>query len=163
MTQPAQDAQNGGDLSGVLDDVPLTVEESLDSDDLGDTDAGLDPLDDSWDAPDRPSPEIRLRPTASELRDGSPLDEQLAQEIPDIDPYLEAQRTESGLVLDDDVAGIGTPFTDPDPVPRPAGLIADGLDGSDPLTGRAVARADGRPGDDSAWPLAPEDAALHLD
>jgi len=162
MTEPAEYPQNGSDLSGVLDDVPLTVEESLDSDDLGDTDAGLDPLDDSWDAPDRPSEEVRSRPTATESLAGTSLDDQLAQEVPDVDPYLDAERTESGFILDDDVAGIGTPFMDGDPDPRPAGLVADSSPLSDQLTGWSVARPLD-PAGDLAWPLAAEDDALHLD
>jgi hypothetical protein len=162
MTEPAEYPQNGDNLSGVLDDVPLTVEESLDSDDLGDTDAGLDPLDDSWDAPDRPSAEVRERPTATERLAGASLDDQLAQEIPDVDPYLDAERTESGLVLDDDVAGTGTPFTDADLDPRPGGLVFDGGPLDDRLTARSVARSAGTV-DELEWPLAPEDDALHLD
>ena len=113
MTEPAEYPRDdvardgyvtgGAVTGGALDDVPLTVEESLDSDDLGDTDAGLDPLDDSWDAPDRPSAETRLRPTATESLAGGSLEEHLAQEVPDVDPYEEAERAESGSVLDDDV------------------------------------------------------------
>ncbi|ADP84492.1 hypothetical protein [Pseudofrankia inefficax] len=83
------------DQAGVLDDVPLSVEESLDSDDLGDTDAGRDPLDDDWEAPDRLSAGTRARPTATEGRAGSSLDEQLSQEVPDVDPYEDAEKTRS--------------------------------------------------------------------
>lgn len=90
MTEPTNDYQDAGEL----DDLPLSVEESLDSDDLGDTDAGRDPLDDSWDPPDRPSSETRRRPTAAEGLAGSSLDDHLAQEIPDIDPYQEAENTD---------------------------------------------------------------------
>jgi hypothetical protein len=54
MTEPEERHENVVPAD-VLDDVPLSAEESLDSDDLGDTDAGRDPLDDSWDAPDRPA------------------------------------------------------------------------------------------------------------
>jgi hypothetical protein len=154
MTEPAQFPDGGSDLAGVLDDVPLTAEESLDSDDLGDTDAGRDPLDDSWDAPDRPSAEVRHRPTAADGLAGGSLDDQLAQEVPDVDPYLEAERTESGLVLEDDVLG------DDDDVlaVRPGGLVADGDPLGDQLTGRSVGAAG-----DPSWPLAAEDDALHLD
>ncbi|MDT3438850.1 MULTISPECIES: hypothetical protein [unclassified Pseudofrankia] len=161
MTEPADYARDAFDSSGVLDDVPLTVEESLDSDDLGDTDAGLDPLDDSWDAPDRPSAETRHRPTATEGRAGASLDDQLAQEVPDVDPYLEAERSESGLVLDDDVEGINTPFGEDGSGSRLTGLVADDASGpgGDVLTGRRTEYLSDR----ETWPLAPEEDALHLD
>nr|MDT0664839.1 hypothetical protein [Micromonospora sp. DSM 115978] len=61
---------------------PLDASESLDSDDLGSTDAGLDPLDDSWDPPDRPSGALRHGNTPREERDGESLDDYLAQEQP---------------------------------------------------------------------------------
>jgi hypothetical protein len=160
---PAEGFVRDDDLSGVLDDLPLTVEESLDSDDLGDTDAGQDPLDDSWDAPDRPSSETRQRLTATERLAGSSLDDQLSQEIPDVDPYRDAERSEAGYVLEDDVAGVGTPVLDVEPESRPGGLVADGPFDGDPLVGWPVARPTPDPGDDGGWPLAPEDDALHLD
>ena len=92
MTEPEERHENVVPAD-VLDDVPLSAEESLDSDDLDNTDAGRDPLDDSWDAPDRPSGETRARPTAAQRQAGSSLDEQLAQEIPDVDPYADAEKT----------------------------------------------------------------------
>jgi len=94
MTEP-EERPEGVESSDVLDDVPLSAEESLDSDDLGDTDAGRDPLDDSWTAPDQPSPETRARPAAAQRQAGSPLDEQLAQELPDVNPYEDAEKTSS--------------------------------------------------------------------
>ncbi|WP_241834532.1 hypothetical protein [Pseudofrankia asymbiotica] len=94
MTEPTERLEDVGSAE-VLDDVPLSAEESLDSDDLGDTDAGRDPLDDSWDAPDWPSGETRARPTAAEQQAGTSLDDQLAQEIPDVDPYADAAKTAS--------------------------------------------------------------------
>jgi hypothetical protein len=206
MTEPAEYPQDGFGTSGVLDDVPLSVEESLDSDDLGDTDAGLDPLDDSWDPPDRPSIETRSRPTATERRAGGSLEALLAQEVPDIDPYAEAERAESGRVLEDDVAGnevVGFAWGN-----DPAGYRALGgdqaaedaaarNDGKNEIAGNAPGNVTGFEGtwgnddrdrrpvtlvatddlmgggliaravDDRAnhgtWPLAPEEAALHLD
>jgi hypothetical protein len=161
MTEPADIAREAFDSSGVLDDVPLTAEESLDSDDLGDTDAGRDPLDDSWDAPDRPSAETRHRPTPAEERAGASLDAQLAQEVPDVDPYREAERSESGAVLDDDVAGLTIPFGGDDGEVRLSGLVADDASGpgGEVLTGRPTKYL----GDPETWPLAPEEDALHLD
>jgi len=161
MTEPADYVQDGSASSGFLDELPLTVEESLDSDDLGDTDAGLDPLDDSWDAPDRPSAETLQRPTAAERLAGASLDDQLAQEIPDVDPYLEAERSESGPVLDDDVEGLNRPFGEDTGSSRLVGLVAedDGGLGGGALTGRRVRDLSDR----VAWPPAPEEDALHLD
>jgi hypothetical protein len=131
MTEAAEyrrgsDGRDGYVTGGALDDVPLTVEESLDSDDLGDTDAGLDPLDDSWDAPDRPSFETRLRPTATESLAGGSLAEHLAQEIPDVDPYAEAERAESGRVLEDDVVLAGERPGGPPGGPGNPGYLAGG-------------------------------------
>ncbi|WP_235608984.1 hypothetical protein, partial [Frankia casuarinae] len=90
------------------EDAPLEPAEMLDSDDLGSTDAGRDPLDDSWDAPDRPSAGVRYPSTPREERAGPSFDRQLAAETPDADPYLEAERRESGAVLDADAYGEGT-------------------------------------------------------
>lgn len=172
MTKPAEfrqdsDGSSGLPDSGILNDVPLSVEESLDSDDLGDTDAGVDPLDDSWDPPDRPSRETRRRITANEQRLGASLDSHLAQEVPDVDPYLEAERTETGLVLEDDVAGPVPADPDApgradtgDPPPRLGGLVVD-EDGSD--EGRQlVARGVDAPGNPTTWPAPAEDDALHF-
>jgi hypothetical protein len=110
MTQPT--SGSGGeseafatDSDTEFEDVALEQAESLDSDDLGELDDGGDPLDDGWDAPDRPSPASRFGYTAEEQRDGESLDELLAEEIPDPDPYVEAERLESGAVLDADVLG----------------------------------------------------------
>jgi hypothetical protein len=80
----------------------------LDSDELGSTEAGRDPLDDSWDAPDRPSTTVRFPTTPREEREGPTFDRLLAAELPDADPYLEAERRESGPILDADVYGEGT-------------------------------------------------------
>jgi|GEM_PF-1962165 hypothetical protein len=98
MTQPTAGSEG-------FDDVPLDEEESLDSDALGQLEDGSDPLDDGWDAPDTPSPATRFGYTAAEQRDGESLDELLAEEVPDPDPYAEAERLESGPVLDADVLG----------------------------------------------------------
>jgi hypothetical protein len=91
-----------------LNGVPLEEPEALDSDEFGERDNGVDPLDDGWDAPDRPSPPSRYGYTAEEQRDGETLDELLAEEVPDPDPYAEAERLESGPVLDADVIGDST-------------------------------------------------------
>ncbi|THJ72243.1 hypothetical protein [Candidatus Frankia alpina] len=100
VTQPAADSESWN-----REDSPLEPAEVFDSDDLGSTDAGRDPLDDSWDVPDRPSPGVRYPHTPREEREGSSFAEQLAAELPDADPYLEAERRESGQILRADVYG----------------------------------------------------------
>ncbi|WP_035923011.1 hypothetical protein [Frankia sp. QA3] len=103
MTQPASDSESWN-----LEDSPLEPAEMFDSDELGSTDAGQDPLDDSWEVPDRPSAGVRYPHTPREERAGSSFAEQLAAELPDADPYLEAERRESGRILRADVYGEDT-------------------------------------------------------
>ncbi|MCK9923121.1 hypothetical protein MXD61_14785 [Frankia sp. AgPm24] len=91
MTQPA--AQSG---EWSVQDDPLEPAEILDSDELGSTEAGRDPLDDTWDAPDRPSDNLRFPATPREERRGASLDRLLSAEVPDPDPYLEAERRDAG-------------------------------------------------------------------
>jgi hypothetical protein len=172
MTQPA--AFSSGDfepsgglddaLENVFDDVPLDAQESLDSDDLGDTDAGEDPLDDSWDPPDRASADTRRRLTSAERRTGPTLERQLAQEDPDIDPYLEAEVRESGAVLDADVSGVGSPPSYLDGTDtRIAGLVADDEGGYSPGESELLAREVRASRDRPADAASPEEDALHLD
>lgn len=153
-----------------IDGRPLDVSESLDSDDLGSTDAGLDPLDDTWDPPDRPSGGLSHGNTPREQRDGESLDEHLAQELPDVDPYREAERRESGAVLDADVYEDATtrPNGEPYDFPEqfdsaePLGELID--DGSDIEAQVAVVnrRASKYGAKDSSWPP-PEDTNLYID
>jgi hypothetical protein len=103
VTQPASDSDSWN-----REDSPLEPAETFDSDDLGSTDAGRDPLDDSWEAPDRPSTTVRYPHTPREEREGPSFAEQLAAERPDTDPYLEAERRESGRILRADVNGEDT-------------------------------------------------------
>ncbi|MCL9762442.1 hypothetical protein [Frankia sp. AiPa1] len=90
MTQPAPEPG-----SWSVDDAPLEPAEILDSDELGSTEAGRDPLDDAWDAPDRPSQNLRFPNTPREERAGASLDRLLAAELPDPDPYREAEQQQS--------------------------------------------------------------------
>ncbi|SNQ47350.1 conserved hypothetical protein [Frankia canadensis] len=162
MTQPAPDPG-----SWANEDAPLESTEMLDSDDLGSTDAGRDPLDDSWDAPDRPSSATRYPNTPREERQGASFDRLLSAELPDADPYAEAERRESGAVLDADAYGVGS-----------TGLMADdqtdgevsalvepdrvaGEDGG--LYARETRRARGRGREDDGWSPTAEESALHLD
>ncbi|MCK9893351.1 hypothetical protein [Frankia sp. AgB32] len=138
MTQPASDSG-----SWDQDESPLEPAEMLDGDELGSTDAGRDPLGDSWDAPDRPSRSVQYPTTPREERQGATFDRLLSAELPDTDPYLEAERRETGQVLEADAFGEGsTAATDDD-------------------GGRRRARSD-RDGE-SGWAEAAEHSALHLE
>jgi hypothetical protein len=170
MTEPAtlpDDPAGDSDVrpdEADVDGRPLDVSESLDSDDLGSTDAGLDPLDDSWDAPERPSGGLHHGNTLREQRDGESLDQYLAQELPDIDPYREAERRESGAVLDADVYDDTTtrPTDQPYDSLEPLGELVD--EGSD-IEARLAAfnrRAD-QDGTPNSPQRPPEDTSLHID
>jgi hypothetical protein len=174
MTQRASDSDRV-DLDYEVDreptDIPLDESEMLDSDDLGSTDEGRDPLDDGWSPPDRPSRPTRRPTTPREEREGPSLDRLLAQELPDPDPYLEAERRESGAVLDADLYGTGSPdigstdllddFPDSDDA-RVAGLVAPDEGVHPPREREMLGRATGEaPGSGRLPPPAEEDA-LHL-
>ncbi|WP_239333589.1 hypothetical protein [Frankia sp. CiP3] len=150
---------------------PLEQSESLDSDGLGSTDRGHDPLDDGWDPPDRFSPGERFGTTAAEQRTGESLDSLLAQEQPDPDPYAEAARLESGDVLESDVYA---PFDPPEKLT----LDLDGPAGSSPplltddegvrnvTTGELIAHGPVggrcRSREDPPRPSAPEEEAVRV-
>jgi hypothetical protein len=169
----------GGDIDPVDVDVgyvnayggPRERSESLDSDGLGSTDRGDDPLDDGWDPPDRFSPGERFGTTAAEQRSGESLDSLLAQEQPDPDPYAEAARLESGEVLESDVYALYA-------LPDRHAVEPDGMEsGSPPLladdegvrrvtTGELIAHAPTggrhRSQDDHRYTAAPEEEAIQI-
>ncbi|WP_052914651.1 hypothetical protein [Protofrankia coriariae] len=204
MTQPIPEGDNSADNSadngyldsGYLDNgypdkgypdsgyvhthgSPLEQSESLDSDGLGSTDRGFDPLDDGWDPPDRFGPGERFGTTAQEQRAGESLDSLLAQEQPEPDPYDEAARLESGEVLEFDVySSAGGYSSAEDAVERPTALDGDGEPDDAPtlltddegvrtvttaelvVRGPVGGRARGR---DGARPAgAPEEDAVHI-
>ncbi|OAA26226.1 hypothetical protein UG55_101768 [Frankia sp. EI5c] len=152
MTWPASDSQPGLDVPTLDDSSPLERAEITDSDDLGSTDAGLDPLDDSWDPPDRPSGLIRNPITPREERSSS-FDRQLAAEVPDLDPYAETDSGGLGRDEDNDFfATEGTndsAFTDPAP-----DEVVESSDG---------AHRQYRSADQESWRRTAEEDALHLD
>jgi hypothetical protein len=170
MTQGASDSDRvdlDNEVDQELTDIPLDESEMLDSDDLGSTDEGRDPLDDGWSPPDRPSRPTRRPTTPREDREGPSLDRLLAEELPDPDPYLEAERRESGAVLDADVYGPGSTvviddFPDGEDE-RVAGLVASDEGVRRPQDPEMLGRATGEaPGGGQLPPPAEEDA-LHLD
>jgi hypothetical protein len=169
MTPRASDSDRvdlDNEVDQELTDTPLDESEMLDSDDLGSTDEGRDPLDDGWSPPDHPSRPTRRPTTPREEREGPSLDRLLAQELPDPDPYLEAERRESGAVLDADVYGTGSTelledFPDSEDE-RVVGLVAFDEGAHHPRDPEMLGRATGgAPGGGQLPPPAEEDA-LHL-
>lgn len=152
MTWPASDSQPDLDVRDLDNSNPLERAEITDSDDLGTTDAGLDPLDDSWDPPDHPSGLIRNPVTRREERSSS-FDRQLAAEVPDPDPYAESESGGPGRVDDNDFFAVGTgnesAFEDTGP-----DLVVERPDG---------ARRQYWSADQEPWRRTAEEDALHLD
>lgn len=86
--EPDPEVYGEGDIS-VDDETQLQPEDTLD-------DRGVDDvLDEGYSPPDREPPHLRDAPTGVEEREGETLEERLAQEVPEPDPYAEAD-TESG-------------------------------------------------------------------
>jgi hypothetical protein len=149
------------------EDALLDEDESLDSDNLGELEDGADPLDDTWDPPDRLNAAERYGTTAAEQRDGESLDDLLAEEEPDVDPYAEAERSESGSVLESDVAdvrrvGPGALVDDTGAGGSVAPLVADDEGAHPDETSELVAHEGGRT-TGSGTDRGAEDDALHLD
>lgn len=111
-----EDRETYGDVS-VDDEDQLQPGDTLDDGDLTDV------LDRGYSPPDRPPKGYEDYPTDAERLQGESLDEKLAEEEPDIDPYAEPEETDSEdeNALDEQV----------------------GLDEADERTGRLVRRDDG--------------------
>ena len=77
-----EDRETYGDNS-IDDEDQLQPGDTLDDGDLKDV------LDRGFSPPDRPPPGYEDYPTAAEMRQGESLDQRLAEEIPDPDPYAE--------------------------------------------------------------------------
>ncbi len=109
------------DQTGEPDETELGPESGIDDEgvlDASDTlegDPGDDPLDQGVVPADRWSPAERYGTTAAEEEAGESLDELLAQEEPDIDPYAEA---------DEDLAVDATPAGGYSSDPRAGRLVA---------------------------------------
>ena len=117
-----EDRETYGDNS-IDDEDQLQPGDTLDDGDLEDV------LDRGFSPPDRPPPGYDDYPTEAERRQGESLDQKLAEEEPDIDPYAE-----------DDAAG-------DDREDENALDEQIGLDEADARTGRLV-RPDGGTGED---------------
>ena len=113
--------------------------EVLDSSDTLDGAPGDDPLDRGVVAPDRWSAGIRYGTTVEEEQEGESLDQQLAEEEPDVafDADDEDNDESGAFAGDEDIAG-----EDID------GLLLD--DGPDPRAGRLVAEDEGAHADEEA-------------
>jgi hypothetical protein len=91
-----------GRLAGMSEDAFDSIDSELEDDgvlDSSDTlegNPGDDPLDSGIDAGDRYSAGERFGTTAAEEREGETLDQLLAEEEPDIDPYAEAGTRDYG-------------------------------------------------------------------
>ncbi len=98
---------------------------SLDASDTLDGDPGDDPLDQGIAPPDRWSAGEGFGTTEEEEREGESLDQLLAEEEPDLDPYAEADDEASEeLELGEDRRA-GDLFEDDEPDPRAGRLVAE--------------------------------------
>ena len=82
-----EDRETYGDMS-VDDEDQLQPGDTLDDGDLDDV------LDRGYSPPDRPPKGYDDYPTEAEMRQGESLDERLAEEEPDVDPYAEEEADE---------------------------------------------------------------------
>jgi len=134
------------DMSYDLEENDLEDDGMLDASDTLDGDPGDDPLDQGIVPPDRWSAGQGFGTTLAEERAGESLDQLLAEEVPDADPYAEAE-----LSLDD-------PRSDDDQEPR-AGRLVSGDEGAHPdARSRLVARDVGIDGGAATA----EEAAVHV-
>lgn len=120
------------DPSSELDDPEQEDDGTLDASDTLEGDPGDDPLDAGIVPPDRWSAGERFGTTLSEEREGESLDQLLAEEEPEADPYAEGDLPQDAplaadyadpragrLVAEDEGAH---PGTEPDLVARDAGI-----------------------------------------
>lgn len=99
------------DPSVDLEENELEDDGTLDASDTLDGDPGDDPLDQGIVPPDRWSAGEGYGTTLSEERAGESLDQLLAEEEPDLDPYADLPRD--------------NPLADDDPEPRAGRLVAE--------------------------------------
>lgn len=92
------DAETYGDYS-IDDEGQLQPGDTLDQEDVD------DPLDRGFSPPEKWSAAQRHGNTPWEAEHGEPLDDRLAQEIPEPDPYLEAERADEAETENEHEAG----------------------------------------------------------
>lgn len=95
----SEDRETYGDYS-VDDETQLQPGDTLDDTDLEDV------LDRGYSPPDHPPPGYGDYPTEAEMRQGESLDERLAEEEPEPDPYAEDDRDEDDPNALDDQIGL---------------------------------------------------------
>jgi hypothetical protein len=129
---------------------------SLDASDTLDGDPGDDPLDQGIAPPDRWSAGEGFGTTEEEEREGESLDQLLAEEEPEPDPYAEADRGEPG---DDADRRADDLFGDAEPEPRAGRLVAEDEGAHPAAEPDLIARDVGI----DAGAAGAEEAAVHLD
>jgi hypothetical protein len=126
----------------------------LDASDTLDGDPGDDPLDQGIAPPDRWSAGERFGTTAAEEQEGESLDQLLAEEEPEPDPYAEAERDPYG----DEDRRADDLFGDAGPQARAGRLVADDEGAHTAAEPDLVARDVGI----DAGAASAEEAAVHL-
>jgi hypothetical protein len=127
---------------------------SLDASDTLDGNPGDDPLDQGIAPPDRWSPGEGFGTTAEEEREGESLDQLLAEEEPEPDPYAE-----TGEEPDDEDRRSDDLFGDAEPEPRAGRLVAEDEGAHPDAEADLVARDVGI----DAGAASAEEAAVHVD
>jgi hypothetical protein len=134
------------DPSSDLEEYEIDDDGTLDASDTLDGDPGDDPLDQGIVPPDRWSAGEGFGTTLAEERAGESLDQLLAEEEPDVDPYAEAE-----LHADD-------PLADDEQEPRAGRLVAEDEGAHPDVEPDLVARDVGIDGGAATA----EEAAVHL-
>ncbi len=149
MPDENYDSSAGPDEDDLEDDGVLDASDTLDGD------PGDDPLDTGIAPPDRWSAGERFGTTPSEERQGESLDQLLAEEEPEADPYAE-EEPEADPYAEDDLATAAVPGDEQDA--RSGRLVAED-EGAHPDTERdLVARDVGIDGGAAGA----EEAAVHI-
>jgi hypothetical protein len=157
------DEDSERDPEELIDDPDENVAEDVD-DQLGASDTlegnpGDDPLDTGIIPPDRWSAGQRYGTTLEEERQGEPLDQLLAEEEPDIDPYAVANATEnSGGDENDDEDPYEGLAAGESPEPRSGRLVAEDEGAHPSAESDLVARDVGI----DAGAASAEEAAVHV-
>jgi hypothetical protein len=144
MGQDQDDSAEGVDRWNMVEDDGV-----LDSSDTLDDDKVSDPLDTGLAPPDRWSGANRFGTTPTEERTGESLDQRLAQEERDIDPYAEGDQTDD----EDELTRRGY-----EPEPRAGRLVADDQGFGEDAQPDAVAHDAGIDGGGASA----EEAAIHV-
>jgi hypothetical protein len=120
------------DPSSDIDENELEDDGTLDASDTLDGDPGDDPLDQGIVPPDRWSAGEGFGTTLAEERAGESLDQLLAEEVPDVEPYADADLPADGSLADGDQESRAGrlvaedeeshPDTEPDLVARDVGI-----------------------------------------